>query len=97
MGEKHSYDQVPWFWSDQYEHKLQIVGISGSHDRTLIRGSIDEKSFMVFYLKNNELIAVDSVNNSKDFLVSKKLVANKLKISSDILCDQSVDLKNLIT
>ena len=97
MGEKHSYDQVPWFWSDQYEHKLQIVGISGNHDRTLIRGSIDEKSFMVFYLKNNELIAVDSVNNSKDFLVSKKLVANKLKISSDILCDQSVDLKNLIT
>ena len=97
MGEKHIYDQVPWFWSDQYEHKLQIVGISGNHDRTLIRGSIDEKSFMVFYLKNNELIAVDSVNNSKDFLVSKKLVANKLKISSDILCDQSVDLKNLIT
>ena len=51
---------------------------------------------MLFYLKKGELIAVDSVNNPKDFLIAKKLVANKVKISSDVLCDQSVDLKDLL-
>jgi len=51
---------------------------------------------MLFYFKKRELIAVASVNNSREFLISKKLVANKLKISSDVLCDQSVDLKDLV-
>ena len=70
--------------------------MSGDHDETVVRGSIEENFFMLFYLKRGELIAVDSVNNPKDFLISKKLVANKLKISSDVLCDQSVDLKDLL-
>ena len=96
MDKPEKYDQVPWFWSDQYNEKLQIVGLSGDHDEVRIRGSIKEGKFMLFYLKNGELIATDSVNNPKDFLISKKLVANKLKISSDVLCDQSVDLKNLL-
>ena len=90
------YDQVPWFWSDQYDERLQIVGLSGDHDEVVTRGSIAEGSFMLFYFKKGELIAVASVNNSREFLISKKLVANKLKISSDVLCDQSVDLKDLV-
>ena len=96
LGKPEKYDQVPWFWSDQFEEKLQIVGLSGDHDKTVVRGSIEENFFMLFYLKRGELIAVDSVNNPKDFLISKKLVANKLKISSDVLCDQSVELKDLL-
>ena len=96
LGKQEKYDQVPWFWSDQFEDKLQIVGISGDHDKTVVRGSIEERLFMLFYLKKGELIAVDSVNNPKDFLIAKKLVANKVKISSDVLCDQSVDLKDLL-
>ena len=96
LGKPEKYDQVPWFWSDQFDEKLQIVGLSGDHDETVVRGSIEENFFMLFYLKRGELIAVDSVNNPKDFLISKKLVANKLKISSDVLCDQSVDLKDLL-
>ena len=96
LGKPEKYDQVPWFWSDQFEEKLQIVGLSGDHDKTVVRGSIEENFFMLFYLKRGELIAVDSVNNPKDFLISKKLVANKLKISSDVLCDKSVDLKDLL-
>jgi len=96
LGKPEKYDQVPWFWSDQFDEKLQIVGLSGDHDETVVRGSVEENFFMLFYLKRGELIAVDSVNNPKDFLISKKLVANKLKISSDVLCDQSVDLKDLL-
>ena len=74
----------------------KIVGLSGSHDEVVTRGSLKKGSFTLFYLKKGELIAADSVNNSKEFLISKKLVANKLKISSDILSNQSVDLKNLL-
>ena len=96
MGKLEKYDQVPWFWSDQYDDKLQIVGLSGDHDEIVTRGSVEAGTFLLFYLKKGELIAVDSVNNPKDFLISKKLVANKLKISSDVLCDQSVDLKGLL-
>ena len=96
IGKPKKYDQVPWFWSDQYEEKLQIVGLSEDHDEIVTRGSMTEGNFMLFYLKKGELIAINSVNNPKEFLISKKLVANKLKISSDVLCDQSTDLKNLL-
>ena len=96
IGKPEKYDQIPWFWSDQYEEKLQIVGLSGDHDEIVIRGSMAERNFMLFFLKKGELIAINSVNNPKEFLISKKLVANKLKISSDVLCDQSTDLKNLL-
>ena len=96
IGKPEKYDQIPWFWSDQYEEKLQIVGLSGDHDEIVTRGSMAERNFMLFFLKKGELIAINSVNNPKEFLISKKLVANKLKISSDVLCDQSTDLKNLL-
>ena len=96
VGKSVKYDQPPWFWSNQYDQKLQIVGLSGDHDEVVTRGSIEGGSFMLFYLKKGKLIAADSVNNPKEFLISKKLVANKIKISSDVLCDQSVDLKNLL-
>ena len=96
IGKPEKYDQIPWFWSDQYEEKLQIVGLSGDHDEIVTRGSMAEGNFMLFFLKKGELIAINSVNNPKEFLISKKLVANKLKISSDVLCDQSTDLKSLL-
>ena len=96
IGKPEKYDQIPWFWSDQYEEKLQIVGLSGDHDEIVTRGSMAEGNFMLFFLKKGELIAINSVNNPKEFLISKKLVANKLKISSDVLCNQSTDLKSLL-
>ena len=96
LGKPEKYDQVPWFWSDQFDDKLQIVGLSGDHDKTVIRGSIEKGVFINFYLKKGELIAADSVNNPKDFPILKKLVANRLKISSDVLCNQSVDLKDTL-
>ena len=96
MGNKTAYNQVPWFWSDQYDHKLQIVGLSGDHDEVLIRGDQAESKFMLFYLKGEELIAVDAVNNPKEFLICRKLVENKVKISSDDILNQSKNLNDLI-
>ena len=97
MGLEEPYNQVPWFWSDQYDHKLQIVGLSGDHDEVVMRGSKSERSFLLFYLKNKEIIAVNAINSSKEFLISKKLVANKVRISSDIISDQSSNLNELLT
>ncbi len=92
-----AYNQVPWFWSDQYDHKLQIVGISGDHDKVVKRGSEENRSFLIFYLKKNKLIAVDAVNNPKEFMICKKLVANKIKISSDYISDPSINLSELLS
>ena len=96
MGNRTAYNQIPWFWSDQYDHKLQIIGLSGDHDEVLIRGNQEESKFMLFYLKGEELIAVDAVNNPKEFLICRKLVENKVKISSDDILNQSKNLNDLI-
>jgi len=96
MGNRDPYDQIPWFWSDQYDHKLQLVGISGEHDEIVMRGLESEQKFLLFYLKNSVLIAVNAINSSKEFLICRKLVANKVKISSDVLKDQSVNLNDLL-
>ena len=90
------YNQVPWFWSDQYDHKLQIVGLSGEHDNVVMRGNTKDRKFMLFYTKDNQLIAVDAVNNPKEFLICRKLVANKVKIKSEMISDIDTNLNDLI-
>ena len=90
------YNQIPWFWSDQYDHKLQIVGLSGDHDKVIMRGDMSEAKFMLFYTKDEKLIAVDAVNNSKEFLICKKLVANKVTIKPDEISNPETNLNDLI-
>ena len=90
------YNQIPWFWSDQYDHKLQIVGLSGEHDKVIMRGDMSEAKFMLLYTKDEKLIAVDAVNNSKEFLICKKLVANKVTIKPDEISNPDTNLNDLI-
>ena len=96
MNNPMEYSQVPWFWSDQYDHKLQIVGLSGDHDLVTMRGTTNDAKFMLFYTKDEELIAVDAINNPKEFLISRKLVANKVKIKPDVISDLNTNLNDLI-
>ena len=96
MNNPMEYCQVPWFWSDQYDHKLQIVGLSGDHDLVTMRGNTNDAKFMLFYTKNEELIAVDAINNPKEFLISRKLVANKVKIKPNVISDLNTNLNDLI-
>jgi 3-phenylpropionate/trans-cinnamate dioxygenase ferredoxin reductase subunit len=90
------YNQIPWFWSDQYDHKLQIVGLSGEHDKVIMRGDMSDAKFMLLYTKDEKLIAVDAVNNSKEFLICKKLVANKVTIKADEISNPDTNLNDLI-
>jgi 3-phenylpropionate/trans-cinnamate dioxygenase ferredoxin reductase component len=87
---------VPWFWSDQYDLKLQMVGLSQGYDQIAIRGDLSKESFCVFYLQGGVVISVDAVNRAAEFMVSKKLVAERIRASASQLADESVPLKSLL-
>jgi 3-phenylpropionate/trans-cinnamate dioxygenase ferredoxin reductase component len=86
----------PWFWSDQYDLKLQMVGLSERYDELAIRGSMESSSFIAFYLKDGVVIAADSVNRLGEFMAAKRIVGERMEISSARLADESVPLKSLI-
>jgi 3-phenylpropionate/trans-cinnamate dioxygenase ferredoxin reductase subunit len=94
-GNLRAYDQVPWFWSDQYDLKFQIVGIWVERDAVIVRGSPDERSFAAFHMKGDRLIAVDAVNSAREFMLSKKLIAAGARIEPEILADMSIPFKDL--
>jgi 3-phenylpropionate/trans-cinnamate dioxygenase ferredoxin reductase subunit len=87
LGEREAYDQVPWFWSDQYDVKLQIAGLAQNYDSVVVRGDPNTNSFAVFYLKQGRLIAVDAINRPREFMQSKKLVTQGPVIPVEELAD----------
>jgi 3-phenylpropionate/trans-cinnamate dioxygenase ferredoxin reductase subunit len=88
--------QVPWFWSDQYDVKLQMVGLSAGHDEAVVRGNPDEgRSFAVFYLRHGTLLAVDAVNRAPEFMMSKQLIAERARLDPARLRDERVAVKDL--
>jgi len=96
LGKPRVYDAVPWFWSDQYDLKLQMVGLSQGHDDLIVRGDMDANSFTAFYLKDGVVISADSVNRPQDFIVAKRLVAERAAVPSERLRDDAVPLKSLL-
>lgn len=89
------YAQIPWFWSDQYDLKLQIAGLSTGYDQVVIRGDMASRSFACLYLRERILIAVDAVNNPRDFVQAKTLIANKAIIDPNVLADTETALKDM--
>jgi 3-phenylpropionate/trans-cinnamate dioxygenase ferredoxin reductase subunit len=88
------HDKVPWFWSDQYDLKMIIVGLSQGHDQTLLRGDPATRSFTVCYLKEGELIAIDTVNAAKDQLSARKLIPARARPDPRKLVDPAIPLKD---
>jgi 3-phenylpropionate/trans-cinnamate dioxygenase ferredoxin reductase subunit len=95
MGQDLSYDAVPWFWSNQYDLKLQTVGLSTGHDAAIVRGDPANRSFAVVYLKEGRVIALDCVNATKDFVQGRKLVVERLSPDPVVLADTATPLKEL--
>ena len=88
--------QVPWFWSDQYDVKLQMVGLSAGHDEAVVRGNPDDgRSFAVFYLRQRHVLAVDAVNRAPEFMMSKQLIAERARLDPARLRDERVAVKDL--
>ena len=94
-GQSH-YSQVPWFWSDQYDLKLQIAGLSTDYDDVIIRGNPADRSFACLYLRDGRLIATDAVNSPKEFVHSKALIAGRKQLDRDRLADTDIPLKDLM-
>ena len=95
MGKPRPAIDCPWFWSDQYDIKLQIAGLSQGHDEVVVRGDRAGNKFAAFYLKNGRLIAVDAVNSPPEFIASKKLIMNGAVIAPDQLSDTSKSMKDI--
>ena len=87
--------QPPWFWSDQYDVKLQIVGLAEGYDQVILRGDPESQSFGAFYLANGRLLAVDAVNRPREFTIGKKLIAQGVSFDPEDLGDQNKDFKQV--
>jgi len=96
-GKPEPYHALPWFWSDQYDVKLQIAGLSQGYDNIVIRGNPDaERSFSVFYFKGDQLLAVDAINRPGEFMAGKKLLLRGASVDKVQLQDESIPIKELL-
>jgi 3-phenylpropionate/trans-cinnamate dioxygenase ferredoxin reductase subunit len=95
-GDEKPYHAFPWFWSNQYDLRLQTAGINRGYDKTVIRGNPDDRSFSVVYLREGKVIALDCVNATKDYVQGRKVVEAGLAPDLDELADTSKPLKELL-
>lgn len=96
LGKQIVHDKVPWFWSDQFDLKLMIAGLNFDYDRALVRGHVGDRAFSCCYLRGGELLAIDCVNNSKDFMAAKRLIAERAHFDLARLADATVSLKDAV-
>jgi 3-phenylpropionate/trans-cinnamate dioxygenase ferredoxin reductase subunit len=94
-GHREPYRALPWFWSDQFDIKLQMAGISHGHDQIVTRGSADSRKLSVFYFKRGRLAAIDSINRPLDHMIGRKLIAAGTPLTPEQAADESIDLKKL--
>ena len=95
-GKPTPHDKTPWFWSDQYELKLQIVGLSQHYDSVVLRGDPASRSFSCCYLQGGELIALDAVNHAKDFMAARKLIAERARPDPAKLGNDALGLRDTL-
>jgi 3-phenylpropionate/trans-cinnamate dioxygenase ferredoxin reductase subunit len=96
LGKLQPYRALPWFWSDQYDLKLQIAGLSAGFDQVVIRGSTETgRSFAAFYYKEGKLIAVDAINRSPEFMAVKMALTKNLNADPTLVADESVDIQEI--
>jgi 3-phenylpropionate/trans-cinnamate dioxygenase ferredoxin reductase subunit len=95
-GDPQPYDALPWFWSNQYDLRLQTAGLSLGYDATVLRGDPATRSFSVIYLKEGRMIALDCVNRTKDYAQGRRLVQDRVAIPPELLLDSSTELKAML-
>ena len=96
LGERKAYAQVPWFWSDQYDVKLQIAGMPDGYDSHVVRGDPSKRKFAVFYLKDNKIICVFAISAMAEYMQGRKLIEKAVSVSPDRLADTSINMKEII-
>lgn len=97
LGQERPFTATPWFWSDQYDKKLQMAGLSGGADRWTVRGDLASGSFSIYHYQGDKLLAVDSVNAAKDHLQARKLLDAGASPTAEQAADSAFDLGSLLT
>lgn len=95
VGEESEYDAVPWFWSNQFDLKLQTVGLSSGHDHYVVRGNPDDRSFSIVYYRDEKVIALDCVNATKDYVQGRKAVVEGLALIQEDVANPEIPLKEV--
>jgi 3-phenylpropionate/trans-cinnamate dioxygenase ferredoxin reductase subunit len=95
-GRAAPYSATPWFWSDQFDIRLQMAGLPEGHDHTVVRGAPESGKFSVFYFRRGKLCAVDSVNRPADHLAARKLIGSRTALSPGQAADENVNLKTVV-
>ncbi len=96
-GKEKPYAAHPWFWSDQYDIKLQIAGFNQGYDEVVVRGDqTSGRSFVAWYLRDGQLIAADCVNRAREFITAKQLLAKNVSVSREKLMDETIEPKMLL-
>jgi 3-phenylpropionate/trans-cinnamate dioxygenase ferredoxin reductase subunit len=96
LGARQAYAEVPWFWSDQFEVKLQTTGLSGGADAHVLRGTPSNAGFSVYHFAGERLVAVDSVNRPADHMLARRLLAAGTPVSRVQAADTAFELKTLL-
>jgi 3-phenylpropionate/trans-cinnamate dioxygenase ferredoxin reductase subunit len=95
MGVAKPYNQIPWFWSDQYDLKLQIVGLNNGYEQLILRGDPATREFAAFYMQGDKLLAVDAINSPREFMLAKKLIKLGARLDPKEVANQAMDFKAL--
>jgi 3-phenylpropionate/trans-cinnamate dioxygenase ferredoxin reductase subunit len=96
VGDEAPYHAIPWFWSNQYDLKLQTAGLSTGHDQAVLRGDPANRSFSIVYLKAGKVIAIDCVNATKDYVQGRMIVTAGLRATPEQLADTDTPLKQIM-
>jgi 3-phenylpropionate/trans-cinnamate dioxygenase ferredoxin reductase component len=96
LGLPTAHDKVPWFWSDQFDLKMVIVGLSVSHDAVVLRGDPAGRAFSVCYLRSGELVAVETVNHTKDQMAARKMIPTRARPDLAKLADPAIPLRETV-
>ncbi|KKW90149.1 NAD(P)/FAD-dependent oxidoreductase [Sphingobium chungbukense] len=94
-GDLKPYNAVPWFWSNQYDLRLQTIGLSAGYDTAVTRGDIASRSFSIVYLRQGHVVALDCVNATKDYVQGKALVTGRVRVSAEVISDTDIALKDI--
>jgi 3-phenylpropionate/trans-cinnamate dioxygenase ferredoxin reductase subunit len=95
VGRPIPYGEVPWFWSDQYDLKLQIAGLARPGDQIVVRSAPATRKFAVFHLREGRVAAVEAVNAAPEYIVGRKLIADGQRVAPERLADQAIPMKNI--
>jgi 3-phenylpropionate/trans-cinnamate dioxygenase ferredoxin reductase component len=96
LGKDEPYDDIPWFWSDQYDFNLQYTGFHTEWDELIVRGSMEERNFVAFYLKDRRVLAAVAINRGRDLRRSMRLIKAQRPVDTTKLQDPDVDLRELL-